>query len=189
MTEQATEGAQGATEDAPWGSDENFDAEKAKRLITNLRGENTKLKNREVLTDEHKNALAELERIRQANQSDLEKAQAETQRWQTDAETWRKAAVGSKIQALAAESFADPTDAISALADKNFLDAGGQIDENAIKTELAGVLQAKPHWAKPVDSTPRPPAPNPAQGAPGGAPTDPAQQFAAALQGAMASGQ
>lgn len=170
---------------APWGSDDEFDADKAKKLITNLRSENTKLKNREVLTDDHKAALAELEKIRQANTTDLEKAQAETTRWQTDAETWRKAAVGSKIQALAAESFADPTDAIAALADKNFLDAGGQIDENAIRTELAGVLQAKPHWAKPADATARPPAPNPAQGAGGPATTNPAAEFGAILQQAL----
>lgn len=177
----------GQTPDAPWGDDDNFDADKAKKLIANLRGENTKLKNRPVLTDEHQQKLAEFERFQQANQTELERVQGDLTRWQTEAESWRKAAVGSKIQALAAESFADPTDAIAALGDQNFLDAGGQIDEAAIKRELDGVLKVKPHWAKPVDTTPRAPAPSTAQGssANGAGHGDPAQEFAAILQGSL----
>jgi hypothetical protein len=55
----------------------------------------------------------------------------ELNRWQTEAETWRKAAVGNRIEALASTDFADPSDAIAALSGTDYLDAGGQIDEAA----------------------------------------------------------
>lgn len=192
MTEPAAQGApegqqQEPSQTPPWGSDEEFNPEKAWNLIQNLRGDLDKVKNRPVLTDEMKSQLDEYQRINDAAKSDLERAREEATRWQSDADSWRKAAVGSKIQALAAADFADPSDALTALADENFLDAGGLIDENAIKAKLNAVLQAKPHWRKPVDATPRPPAPNPAQGSSAGGPAkgDPAAEFGAFLQGAM----
>lgn len=190
MTEPAAQGApegqQGPSQAPPWGSDEDFNPEKAWNLIQNLRGDLDKVKNRPVLTDEMKSQLDEYQRINDAAKSDLERAREEATRWQSDADSWRKAAVGSKIQALAAADFADPSDALTALADENFLDAGGQIDENAIRAKLNAVLQTKPHWRKPVDTSPRAPQPNAAQGTSGTpAKGDPAQEFAAVLQTAM----
>lgn len=190
MTQPDAQGATGIQQqpsDAPppWGND--FDPQRAWDTIQNLRRREAELEKRPVLTDEQKQQLAEFDTWKKQNQTELEKAQGELTRWQADAETWRKAAVGSKIQALAAETFADPTDAVTALADKNFLDAGGAIDETAIKRELADVLKTKPHWAKPADQSPRAPVPNPAQGT-SGTPVngDPATEFGAILQNAMA---
>lgn len=170
----------------PWGTAEQFDAEKAWNLIQGLRADKDRLSARETITDEQKQQLAEFARIQEAGRTDLERANSETTRWQTEAESWRKAAVGSRVQALASSpdfAFADPEDAVTALADNNYLDAGGQIDEARIRADLADVLSKKPHWRR-QDSAPRVPAPNPAQGSGGGRPvSDPAQEFAAILQG------
>lgn len=144
-------------------------------------------KDNKAKLDEAAPKLSEYDRLVEASKSDLERVQESEQRWQTEAETWRKAAVGSRIQALAAVDFADPSDAVTALAEKNYLDAGGQIDEAAIRTDLAAVLDQKPHWRRTEGApTPRVPAPNPAQGSGGGTPSaDPAQEFAAILQGQL----
>lgn len=132
---------------------------------------------------------AEYDGLVEASKSDLEKANEQVARWQADAQTWRKAAVGSRIEALAATEFADPTDAVASLSEGNYLDAGGQIDDAAIKRDLAGLLDKKPHWRRQSDTSPRRlPAPNGAQGSGGAAPpADPATQFASILQGQLGS--
>src|SRR5690349_4058409 len=113
--------------------------------------------------------LAEYEQIVASRKTEAERQAEELQRWQADAEKWRGAAVKSRIETLAAD-FADPTDALAAIGDPaQFLDAGGQINDEAIKAELASVLERKPHWRRQdaAPATPRPPAPNRAQGAGG----------------------
>jgi hypothetical protein len=175
-------------EKPPWGEEKDFDAEKAWNLIQNLRGDVEKLKGRTVLDDDAKTKLAEYDKLKAASQTELEKANESLTRWQTEAEQWRGAAVGSKIQALAAADFADPSDAVTALSGQNYLDAGGQIDEAAIKADLTKTLDAKPHWRRAAEPTaPRVPAPNTAQGRSGAAlSTDPAQQFGAVISEALA---
>ena len=60
----------------PWGDDDqNFDAEKAKKLIADLRADKEKLSAREFLTSDQKTKLAEYDRLVEASRSDLEKAQ------------------------------------------------------------------------------------------------------------------
>jgi hypothetical protein len=140
--------------------------------------------------DTYKAAAAELEQIKAANQTEAERLTSDLNRWQTEAETWRKAAVGNRIEALASTDFADPSDAISALSGTDYLDAGGQIDEARIRADLAEVLERKPHWRRPEGQTapasPRNPAPNAAQGSGGGRPVaDPAAEFASILQGQL----
>lgn len=185
MPEQQPDTSQQQNPTPPWGAPEEFDAEKAWSLIQGLRADKERLSARETLTDEQRQQLAEYQQIQEAGRSDLERANSEMTRWQTEAETWRKAAVGAKVGELAATDFADPSDAVTALAEKNYLDAGGQIDEAAIKRDLAEVLNKKPHWRRQdAAQGPRVPAPNPAQGSGGGRPvSDPAQEFAAILQG------
>lgn len=137
-----------------------------------------------------KSKATEYDQLVEASKSDLEKANEQASRWQTEAQTWRRSAVGSRIEALAAADFADPSDAVTALADKDYLDAGGQIDTEAIRRDLAEVLERKPHWRRPEaqPTGPRIPAPNPAQGSSGRpAATEPAQEFAAILQGQLRS--
>lgn len=186
-TETTTTAATETAATPPWGSDEDFKPEKAWNLIQNLRKDVTDLKARPVLDDDAKAKLDAFEKSEAANKTELEKANESLTRYQSEVQTWRGAAVGAKVQALAAADFADPTDAVTALADKNYLDAGGQIDEAAIKTDLAALLESKPHYKRPEAAGPRVPAPSAAQGTSGNgaAPTDPASQFAAALEQAL----
>jgi hypothetical protein len=141
--------------------------------------------------DDLKAKATELDQIRAANQTEAERLNNELTRWQTEAQTWRGQAVGSRIQALAAGVFADPADAVEALKSGEYLDAGGQINEAAIQQDLADLLARKPHWAKPsgsAASTPRAPAPNLAQGTSGAAASaDPAATFASIIQGQLRS--
>lgn len=83
MTEAAPENPAPATEaptaqqppaeKPPWGDD--FDADKAWKLIQNLRSDKEKLSAREVLTDEQKTRLAEYDKYVEASKTELQKAQ------------------------------------------------------------------------------------------------------------------
>lgn len=127
------------------------------------------------------------DQIEEASKTEQERLQEELQRWQSEATNWRTKAVSSRVETLAADRFADPSDALSAIDPGSYLGAGGDIDEARIKSDLDALLERKPHWRK--QTTPQPaasrvPAPNPAQGggAQGTAATDPAQQFAALIR-------
>lgn len=137
-----------------------------------------------------KAAADELAQIKAANQTEAERQAQELTRWQSEAEKWRTAAVGNRVQALAAD-FADPSDAVSSpeFADLGkYLDAGGQIDEAAIQADLAALLERKPHWRRPEGAQgPRLPAPNPAQGTSGRTAATPGEEFGAILRGQLRS--
>jgi hypothetical protein len=184
---ETTEGTQQQT--PPWGSDDQYDPAKAWSLIEGLRADKEKLSSRPALTVEQQQKLDEYERLVQASKSELERQTEEVTRWQSDAERWRTAAVTSRVEALAGQDFADPSDAATALTDPGkYLDAGGVIDETAIRRDLAALLERKPHWRR-TDATPVPrvPAPNRAQGSgtDGKATADPAAEFAAFMQGQL----
>ena len=166
----------------PWGDD--FDPEKAWKLIQNLRDDNGKLKERPVLDEDAKRKVAEYDKLVEAQKTEAQKQAEETARWQSEAEKWRAASVGATVKALAAVDFADPDDAVRNLDPANYLDAGGVIDEAAIKKDLAALLDAKPHYRRgDTAATPRLPRPNTAQGSGvnGKAAPDPAQEFAAIM--------
>lgn len=138
--------------------------------------------------------LADYARMVQESKTDAQRKDEELARWQTEAEKWRTASVSSRIHAMAALSFADPTDAVAALADSGkYLDAGGQVNDKAIEADLNDLLERKPHWRRATDTTapppagPRLPAPNPAQGSGhnGNSAPNPAAEFAAILQGQL----
>lgn len=169
----------------PWGDD--FDAEKAWNLVQNLRSDKEKLAARPVLDDDAKRKLGEYERLEAASKTELERKSEEVTRWQSEAEKWRTASVSSTIQALAAADFADPSDAANALDPAKYLDAGGTIDNAAIQSDLAALLERKPHYkrAPDVPAGPRVPAPNRAQGAAGIPAADPANEFASLIQGRL----
>lgn len=139
-----------------------------------------------AMTDEQKQQLGEYQTLIEASKSDLERKSEELTRWQGEAERWRTTSVTNRIEALAGQDFADPSDAAAALSDASkYLDSGGVIDETAIKADLAALLEKKPHWRRPEGTpTARTPAPNPAQGTSGNgaAPNKPADAFAAFLR-------
>jgi hypothetical protein len=171
----------------PWGED--FDAEKAWNLVKGLRADKEKLAKRPTLDAEAKQKLAEYDALVEARKTDLDKANESVTRWQTDAEKWRTAAVSTTVRALAATDFADPDDAVRNVDVAQYLGADGVIDEKAIAKDLADLLEAKPHYRR-ADGTPagpRVPAPNRSQGSGvnGKSAPDPAQEFAAILQGQL----
>lgn len=170
----------------PWGAD--FDPEKAWNLVQGLRADKERLAARPVLDDDAKRKLAEFDRLEAASKTELERKTEEVTRWQTEAERWRATSVSARIEALAAADFADPSDAASNLDPGKYLGAGGEIDQDAIRRDLAGLLARKPHYKRTTDQpAPRAPAPNRAQGAAAGnATADPAAEFAALLQGRLA---
>lgn len=143
----------------PWGDD--FDAEKAWSLVQNLRSDKEKLQKRPALTDEQKTKLAEYDRLVEASQTELEKAQAAARTNAERAQALVSRAIQAEIRALASE-FADPSDAVAFLADKKYAGDDGEIDTEQIKADLADLLTRKPHLGK--QPTSRVPAPNPAQG-------------------------
>lgn len=165
----------------PWGED--FDAEKAWKLIQGLRADKEKLAARPVLDDDAKVKLTEYDRLVEASKTDLERKTEEVTRWQSEAERWRAASVASTVRALAAGEFADPDDAVRNVDPAKYLGAGGEIDEQSIRTDLAALLEAKPHYRRHEAAPSRLPAPNPAQGTSASRPAaDPAQEFAALMQ-------
>lgn len=174
--QEPVEGQEPAVEAAAQQSTTDWEAE-ARKWEKRSKDNYAKLKDAEP-------KLAEYEAMKAASQTEAERQAAELTRWQSEAETWRKAAVGNRIQALASVEFADASDAVTALSEGQYLDAGGQIDEEQIKADLAALLERKPHWRKGSSepAAPRLPVPNRAQGAGGQQSSDPAAQFASFLQ-------
>lgn len=167
----------------PWGDD--FDPARAWHTIQTLREREKELSKVTPITDEQKQQLNEYNRLVEASKTELERSQEELNRWQNEATRWRDTSVTSKIEALAANDFVIPSDAVDKLTPANYIDAGGTIDEAAIKRDLAKILDERPHWRRQTEPAKRVPAPNPGQGSGGGgnAPSDPRAEFAAILQG------
>lgn len=132
-----------------------------------------------------KSKAEQFDKLAEAQKTEAQRQAEETARWQSDAERWRTTAVASKVQALAAAEFADPDDAVRNVDPAKYLDAGGTIDEAAIKADLAALLESKPHYRRAeAPQGPRLPKPSTAQGS-GAAASDPASEFAAILQGQL----
>ncbi|MEV4783982.1 hypothetical protein AB0K53_00760 [Streptomyces tuirus] len=106
-------------------------------------------------------ALAKVQEYERAKLSEQERLTADLGDAQKQAQEFRRRAVRSEVRALAATSFADPDDAAGALDLDDFINDSGDIDEQAIRSALDGLLERKPHWAKtqPPEG-PRRPAPD-----------------------------
>lgn len=160
-------------------SDPWSDPEAARKEIEKLRRE----------AAGHRTRVRELEPLA-AKARELEDAQkSETERLteQLAAERDRalaatRTAVASKVEALAAQSFADPEDAAGALDLGSYVTESGAIDTERIQADLAALLERKPHWARPADTSPRSPRPDLTQGSSGNGnrtTTDPSAAFEA----------
>ena len=149
----------------------------------------TRAKEHQAKLKEAEPIVSQWKALEEASKTETQRAQEEATRWQTEAQTWRTKAVSSRVETLAADRFADPSDALSAIDPGAYLGAGGDIDEARITADLDALLERKPHWRKPEPGPtgPRIPAPNPAQGSGvnGKAAVDPAAEFAAILQGQL----
>lgn len=146
----------------PWGDD--FDPDRAWKLVQNLRTDNERLKSRPTMSDEDKAKLAEYDRLAEASKSDLERAQEDAKKNADRAQALLNRAVDAEIKALAGR-FADPSDAAAFLDKTKYATADGDVDTEAIKADLDDLLARKPHLGRQPES--RVPAPNPAQGSSG----------------------
>lgn len=194
MTEPTPEVAlEPATEPAPpegvdpqepsGGTDPWADPEAARREIEKLRreaaGHRTKVRELEPLA-------AKARELEDAQKTEAERMADRLTAAEQRAKDAQTRAVRSEVKALAANSFADPDDAVGALDPQQFLTPDGEIDTVGIKAQLDQLLQTKPHWAA-TPTGPRRPQPDPAQGSSGHrAPnTSPAEEFAGILNRAM----
>jgi thioredoxin-like negative regulator of GroEL len=173
-----TEPAAAAPEAPPWGAD--FDAEKAWKLVQNLRSDKDKLATRPVLTDEQKTKLAEYDKVLESQKTAEQKAQEAAAAAEKRVESLTTRAVQAEVKALAATGFADPEDASAFLDLKKYATADGDVDTAAITTDLADLLARKPHLGK----SPATPGmkPNPAQGSSALPPAGLDDQIAAATK-------
>jgi hypothetical protein len=111
-------------------------------------------------------AAKELADIKASQLSDTEKLTTAKEAAEKRAADAVKRAVKAEVKALAADAFADPTDAVDALAAADYVDDSGEIDIDAIKVRLGELLEAKPHWKKATaPAAPPAPRPDPSQGA------------------------
>lgn len=168
---------------APEAKETDWKAE-ARKWEQRAKDNATKLKEAEPI-------LSQWQKLEEASKTELQRAQEQLGSWQARAEKLQTSLVSSRIEALASGQFADPSDAVTALDAKSYLGLEGQVDEARIKADLAAVLEQKPHWKRveQAPATPRAPAPNRAQGsgAGGSVSADPAQAFAAHIQGLLRS--
>lgn len=155
------ESGTGSTDTPPWGDPESFDPEKAWNLIQGLRADKAKLSERPVLDDEARERLAEYDRLVEASKTDLERAQERAEQNEQRASRAESRAVKAEISRLA-DGFADPSDALDSLNVSDYVTDDGDVDVEAIKTDLAELLERKPHWGKTPERTSM--RPDPAQG-------------------------
>jgi hypothetical protein len=175
---------------APEGKSEPLDAllatldDDVKLALLNEGGKKALLAEREAAKAARRDrdaALSKVQEYERAKLSEQERLTADLGDAQKQAQEFRRRAVRSEVRALAANSFADPDDAAGALDLDDFINDSGDIDEQAIRSALDGLLERKPHWAKtqPPEG-PRRPAPDRTQasGANKQRTLDPADEFA-----------
>lgn len=110
-----------------------------------------------------KSKAAEFDKAAEAQKTAEQKAVEQAQVAQQRADQLLQRAVRSEIRALAADKFADPDDPGGFLDVTRYIGADGDVDVDAIRTDLDELLTRKPHLGK-AEPGPRNPAPNRAQG-------------------------
>lgn len=117
--------------------------------------------------------LTEYDRLVEASKTETERANDAAAAAQARVEQLTTRAVMAEVKALAASSFADPSDASAFIDTAKYVTADGDVDTDAIKADLEDLLTRKPHLGK-VEGR-RSPAPNPAQGSSASGPSSAGQ--------------
>lgn len=124
---------------------------------------------REAAAEKRRNAelarkLAEYE---DRDKTELDKVTSKAEKLAEQVKQATARAVKAEVKALASDGFADPTDA-DLLGDlSRYVDDDGAIDTEAIETDLADLLERKPHLRKQAadpDPKKKTPRPDPSQG-------------------------
>lgn len=148
-----------APETPPWGED--FDADKAWKLVQNLRADKDKLAARPVLDEKAQQRLAEYDKLVEASQSELDKAKSRAEQAEAAIQTANLRAVKAEVRASAGD-FVHTDVPFAFMPDLTKYVTADGIDTTALKADLATVLTEHPELAKPAGS--RAPAPSPAVG-------------------------
>ncbi|MEU3903314.1 hypothetical protein AB0F20_05795 [Streptomyces goshikiensis] len=185
-TEQSVEEPQ-VTETAPEADGTEEEPFDRKRAEAALKKKNSEAENLRKRLKELEPLAKKAQELEDAQKSETERLNDQLTAARERAEKAVRAAVASKVEALARD-FADPEDAVGSLDLAAFVDEDGVIDTDAIKGALADLLKRKPHWARPDEGGPRRPAPDRTQGSSGNgnrSPSEPAQVFAGLMEQAL----
>jgi len=181
-----------AADAAPTGGSETeavqpADIDGYQKLVEKLRGENKTLRSDRTPQDERDKStiaalrrdlkasepkVAEYDRLTEASKTAEERAQGLAAAAEARASKLLNRAVSAEAKA-AATGFADPDDAAAFLDLSKYATSDGDVDTEALKSDLAELLVRKPHLGKATGS--RLPAPNPAQGSSASGPVAPGQ--------------
>jgi chromosome segregation ATPase len=164
----------------PWA-----DPDAARKEIEKLRREAAKYRTKAGELEPLARKAKELEDAQKSEQERLTEQLAQAQE---RIRAVQQGAVRAEVRALAADQFADPDDAHAFLNLDQFVGDDGDIDTDGIRNELGELLKRKPHLAKPVDNSPRPPRPDRSQGSSGNgnrSTSDPGAIFAGLMNQAL----
>ncbi|MEV7013279.1 hypothetical protein [Streptosporangium sp. NPDC051022] len=134
-----------------------------------------------------------LQEFEDRDKSDLEKVTARAEGAESRVQGLITKAVRAEVRALATAKFADPADAIAFLDLSSYADEDGEIDAERIQTDLADLLERKPHLAKKVpqpEPEPKRPAPDRTQASSANSPrsSNPVDEFAGFIQSRLLKG-
>lgn len=185
--QQADDGRQAVEEQPPEGGKPELwhDPDAARKEIEKLRREAAKYRTSAKELEPLAKKAKELE---DAQKSEQERLTEQLSKAQERVQAVQQRAVRAEVRAMASAEFADPEDAAAFLDLAGYVGEDGDVDAERIRDDLKALLKVKPHLAKPVDNSPRRPAPDRSQGSSGNGnrtPNDPGEQFAAFMKGAL----
>lgn len=131
-------------------------------IRNDFKAERTRRQAAETALEASKPKVAEYDRLAEASKTAEERATEAATAAEARANKLVNRAVTAEVKALASSGFADPEDAAAFLDLSKYATDDGDVDTEAVKTDLAALLVRKPHLGKTPGT--RLPAPNPAQG-------------------------
>jgi len=167
----------------PEGADKLGEA--GKKALDRMKAERAAAKKEATEAKRQLAALAKkVQEFEDRDKSELEKVAAKAERLAEQATKATARAVQAEVKSLAVGQFADAGDAVDVLMrdPSKYVDADGEIDTDAIGSDLTDLLERKPHWALPepvpaaaLEARQKPkPRPDPGQGSRG---TPPPKDF------------
>jgi hypothetical protein len=103
----------------------------------------------ETRAKENADKAKRFDELQEASKSEVEKAADRAKQAEDRVTGLVQRAVRAEVRALAAEKFADPSDAAAFLNLGEFVADDGDIDSKGIEKALTDLLKAKPHLGKP----------------------------------------
>lgn len=120
---------------------------------------------------------AQARALQDASRTEQERAAAAAQAAEARVQAANRRLVSAEVRAHAARDFADPDDAAAFLDLDSYIDDDGDVDTNAIQSDLADLLQRKPHLAVKQNGM-RPDLSQGTSGSKNRPPASPAERFA-----------